>query len=189
MDQPLNAFTPTLGWRLRVVAARVHQRVGSAGVVGLLALAFGLAKGYAAWSNQVAFERAPQPSSAAAGIASPAPALAALTPRIHWPAAEQVPTLLARIERSAVEQGLGWPQADYRITQASGELPAALEVRCTLKGPYLGIRRFVTALLLDQPTLTLREFALSRASAEASQVDAKLVLVVYLAGEPAEAAR
>lgn len=189
MDQPLNGFTPTVGWRLRVTAARVHQRLGSAGVVGLLALAFAAAKGYAAWSDQDAFERSAQLGATVAASTTPTPAPAASSPRTHWPAAAEVPTLLSRIERSAVEQGLGWPQADYRITAATAELPASLEVRCTLKGPYLGIRRFVTALLLDQPTLTLREFSLTRASAEASQVDAKLILVVYLAGEPAEVAR
>jgi len=188
MDQPLSVFTPTLGWRLRVASARVHQQLGSAGVVGLLVLMLAAAKGYAAWADQVAHQRALQ-TTVAEPTSVAVPALpAASTPRMRWPAAADVPTLLARMERTAVEQGLGWPQADYRIT-AAGELPAALEVRCALKGAYPSIRRFVTALLLDQPTLTLREFSLSRANADASQVDAKLVLVVYLAGDSVEAAR
>ncbi len=188
MDQPLSVFTPTPGWRLRVVAARVHQHLGSAGVVGLLVLMLAAAKGYAAWADRTAHQRALQ-TTVAEPTSAAAPALtAASTPRVRWPAVADVPTLLTRMERTAVEQGLGWPQADYRIT-AAGELPAALEVRCALKGAYPSIRRFVTALLLDQPTLTLREFSLSRANADANQVDAKLVLVVYLAGDATEAAR
>lgn len=96
--------------------------------------------------------------------------------------------LLARIERTAVERGLGWPQAEYRFTAATGEAPDNVEVRCALKGPYRSVRAFVTALLMDTPTLTLREFSVSRANSDAAAVEAKLSIVVYLrpgfGGEP-----
>ena len=72
-------------------------------------------------------------------------------------------------------------EADYRVIAATQDTPASLEVRCTLKGPYPAVRTFVTALLQDTPALTLKEFALSRASADVTDVEAKLAVVVYLA--------
>ena len=101
MDQPLSVFTPTLGWRLRVAAARVHQQLGSAGVVGLLVLVLAVAKGYAAWADQTAHRRALQTTAAEPlSAVLPAPP-AASTPRVRWPAAADVPTLLTRMERTA----------------------------------------------------------------------------------------
>lgn len=187
MDQPVVDFTPSAGWRLRVAAARLHRRVGTAGLVGLLALTLGLLMGWDAWTRHQRFVReiaqAPTETtvSAVAALASPSEPV-----RVRWPTSADVPLLLARMERAAVQEGLGWPQADYRVTVATGDMPASLEVRCTLKGPYPAFRRFITALLLDQPTLTLRELGISRANAEASNVDAKLTLVVYLGGSASE---
>ena len=110
--------------------------------------------------------------------------------RLPLPPASDIPLLLTRLQRAALDAGLNWPRADYRINAASDEALATLEVRCALKGPYTAVRRFVTALLQDAPTLTLREFALSRASADAGEVEAKLAIVVYLGSDPsAEAAR
>jgi hypothetical protein len=187
MDQPVTGFTPSAGWRLRVAAARLQRRIGSAGVIGLLALGAGLLVGWDAWSRHQRFAEdaaslhAEQPSAPPSGAAASAPPV-----RVRWPSASEVPVLLSRLERAAVQEGLGWPQADYRVTPATGDTPASLEVRCTLKGPYPAIRRFITVSLLDQPTLTLREFAVTRANSEASNVDAKLTLVVYLAGSGSE---
>lgn len=100
---------------------------------------------------------------------------------LRLPPASDIPLLLTRIQRAAIEEGLGWPKADYRFTEATEEAPAAVEVRCALKGQYPSIRRFVTALLLDAPTLTLRDFALSRPSPDSPDVEAKLGIVVYVA--------
>ena len=100
--------------------------------------------------------------------------------RLRWPSARETPKLLERIERAAVERGLGWPQADYRFVAATSEAPESLEVRCALKGPYKSVRGFVTALLLDNPTLTFREFSLVRPNADAENVDARLTIVIYL---------
>lgn len=183
MDPALTDFRPTLAWRARVALARVHRHLGTAGLVGIVALVAGLLMGWKAWERQQRFVQHLARRPAETAIAAPAPAPAP-TPRVRWPSAGDVPLLLARMERAAVQEGLGWPQADYRVTAPTGEAPAALEVRSTLKGPYPAIRRFLTTLLLDQPTLTLREFGISRANAEAGNVEARLTLVVYLGGSP-----
>ncbi len=107
---------------------------------------------------------------------------------IRLPPTSDIPLLLTRIQRAAVQAGLGWPRADYQFNAASDDAPASIDVQCALKGSYPNLRRFVTSLLQDSPTLNLREFRLSRSNANASEVDAKIAIVVFLAGESAVSA-
>jgi Tfp pilus assembly protein PilO len=99
------------------------------------------------------------------------------------PQAAEIPALLTRVERAAVSAGLGWARADYRVNGATDDTPASLEVRCTLKGAYPNMRRFVTTLLQETPALTLKEFSLMRPNAETADVEAKLTVLVYLSGD------
>jgi hypothetical protein len=171
------------GAAARIALARLHQRVGTAGLVGLLLVALALASAVLSIREQRRFETEARSDAAPAPIALvPAAKQAGQLPLRP---ASDVPLLLSRMQRASVEQGLGWPRADYRLTAASADTPASLEVHCVLKGPYPNIRRFVTTLLQDTPTLTLREFTLSRADAGSSDVEAKLGIVVYLASGPA----
>lgn len=181
----MTAWTPTIGWRLRVAAARLQQQVGLAGLLGIGLLVLAVAKGAAAWRLHGQFLKEAEEASRATTTAITSPIdkrPEAPVARTRWPLAQDVPTLLSRLERAAVKEGLGWPQADYRVNPATAESPAILEVRCALKGPYPNIRRFLTAALLDTPTLAVREFNLSRANADTPVVEAKLSLAVYLGG-------
>lgn len=165
--------------KLLVIAARVHQRLGAVGLLGIgLLCAAAVTYGSAWHARQQDLIAAATPEPAAPTVRPAAPPA-----RLPLPDGSDIPMLLNRIQRAAVEQGLGWPRADYRINAASAEAPASLEVHCTLKGPYPSLRRFVTALLQDAPALTLREFSLSRPSADVAEVEAKLSIVVYLASE------
>lgn len=174
------------------VAARLYQRIGLPGAVGLallLVAALALAQAwrqhqYIAQEASTAVLRGASDVSPAQGGAAPSQSRA----QASLPPVTDIPLLLTRIQRAAVDAGLGWSRADYRFNAASDEAPASLEVQCKLKGPYLAIRRFVTALLQDTPTLTLREFSLSRANAEAADVEAKLSIVVYLSSDAAPVA-
>jgi Pilus assembly protein, PilO len=168
---------------LRVALARAHQRLGTPGAMGCVLIVVALVMGAFAWrGHQTALAevvRAPGDNAVAGRAASPA--AMPFVPRV-LPDVAEVPRLLSRIERAATAAGLGWPRADYRVNTATDDTPASVEVRCTLKGPYPAVRRFVTALLQDTPTLTLKEFALSRAAADAADVEAKFAIVVYVAG-------
>lgn len=169
----------------RIALARLHQRVGAAGIVGLILVAIAAVGGGLSWHEQWHFE-----SEMRAGAASTTIAAATRYQRVVSPPlrpVSDVSLLLARMERAAVQQDLGWPQADYRMNAAGDDAPASLEVHCALKGPYPNIRRFVTTLLQDTPTLTLREFSVSRQTAETNDVEAKLGIVVYLASDTANA--
>lgn len=176
---------------VEIAAARLYQHVGLPGVFGLallLGAALSLSLG---WRQHQSFAQEVSIGELRGSTASlSAPSGAAPSPRTiaSLPPATDIPLLLTRIQRAAVDAGLGWPRADYRFNAASDEVPASLEVQCTLKGPYLAIRRFVTALLQDTPTLTLREFKLSRANPDAADVEAKLSIVVYLASDLVPAA-
>jgi Pilus assembly protein, PilO len=139
-----------------------------------------------AWSRHNAALTTASVDSRAASVdttGAPRPSQPIEPPKL--PNVADVPTILARIERAATASGLGWPRADYRTNAATEDMPASVKVRCTLKGSYPSVRRFVTALLQDTPTLTLKEFSLSRADADAAEVDAKLAIVVYLGGASA----
>jgi hypothetical protein len=87
-----------------------------------------------------------------------------------------------QIEQAAVSQGLGWRAADYRITLA-GALPSTLEIRCNLKGPYPKVRQLLTQLLSTVPTVTLRDIVFSRPNSDSVDVDAKLVIAVFVEEE------
>jgi Pilus assembly protein, PilO len=176
----MSTVTPSLSHRVRVGFARAHQRLGAHGLFGLLLIVAAAAVLSMAWSRH----RAAMPTAASNGrVESIAPGSLRSSQPVAPPAlpdGADVPKILARIERAATASGLGWPRADYRTNAATEDMPATLEVRCTLKGGYPNVRRFVTALLQDTPALTLKEFSLSRAGADAAEVDAKIAIVVYL---------
>ena len=177
--------------RLRVEAmvARLYYGLGLPGVAGLVLLVVAAGLLLRAWPPRELDEPMSRagalPSQAASELRAFRSDPADAFPPPSLPGGSDIPLLLTRIERAAQEQELGWPKADYRLQAATGDTPAALEVRTVLSGPYVRIRQFVTTVLLDMPSLTLKEFVLSRPSAEANQVEARLTLLVYLrSGRP-----
>ena len=174
---------------LEAAAARLYQRIGWHGAFGLASLLAAAVAVALAWRPHQRFVLEAQMTESRA-TAEPMPTrvdAATSQPRVQasLPPASDIPLLLTRIQRAALDSGLGWPRADYQFNAANDDTPASLEVQCTLKGPYLAIRRFVTTLLQDTPTLTLREFNLSRPNADAADVEAKFSIVVYLATDAA----
>jgi hypothetical protein len=160
-----------------VVLARAVQRVGASGCLGLVLMA--------AAAVVVGVERGLEP--VVHDLPTPA---ARVTPTMggvqspRLPPQSELPVLLTRMQRAAVAQGLAWPKADYRVTPATDDQPAALDVRLTLEGPYLAVRQFVAALLLDAPTLTFRDLSVTRPSADAPTVEAQVAIVVFMAPDP-----
>lgn len=165
----------------RVWLARARQSVGAAGLLGSMLVVAALVLASMGWRGHQRHLRELAGAQSSAPPATTVAPVPTLPPRV-LPDAADVPRLLSRIERAAIEAGLGWPRADYRFNAASDDLPASVEVRCTLKGPYPAVRGFVAALLQDMPTLTLREFSISRSSADVAEVEAKLAAIVYVAG-------
>lgn len=172
---------------VRVALARLYQRLGLTGLAGCALLLLAIVLAWRTWHNQAGM--APLMASDVAPATAATRAVVPAPPPRALPDPAEVPRLLARIERAATAAGLGWPRADYRFQQATSDVPASVEVRCTLNGPYPAVRRFVTALLQDTPTLTLREFTLSRSGVDAPEVEAKLAIVIYVAERGGAGAR
>jgi hypothetical protein len=181
MERAMTSALPPPWHSVRVAAARLRQRLGIPGLLGvaLFVGAAGLALHQWRLHGAARASLVAEPPAAAIAGGGEAGGVRPL-PRV-LPSASDVPQQLTRIERAATGAGLGWPRAEYRVVAATQDTPAMLEVRCTLKGPYPALRRFVTALLQDQPALTLKEFSLARPAADVVDVEARLAVVVYLA--------
>lgn len=170
-----------VGQRIVVCAARVLWSVGVAGVIGMALLVAAAGLVVSGWLEQRAFEQQPLPAVvASAKPSSTVSAAVTAAPPLALPKVQQVPMLLERLERTAIAEGVGWSKADYRITDASADRPAVLEVRCALKAPYPALRRFVGAILRDTPALTFRDLSFSRATSVESNIEAKLTVAIYL---------
>ncbi|MBX3475890.1 MAG: hypothetical protein KF754_16090 [Planctomycetes bacterium] len=168
----------TMGFRARVLAARVLQSIGWAGLVGVGLLLAGLA-----WlALAYRMHRLPLPVVDAPAVASettPTPRLSA-APDITLPERSELPLLLTQIQQTVVGHGLGWAAADYKVTAATESAPTMLEVRCRLNGAYPKLRAAIAQLLSGVPGLSIRDFAMSRPNVDVAEVEAKLTLVVFL---------
>src|SRR5438105_5188471 len=130
---------------LRIAVARLHQDVGIPGLLGLVLLAGAAVNGSLAWREHQRLHAEPyaislQPPSAAQPAMATEPAPATLPP------SSDIPLLLTRIQRAALDAGLGWPRADYRLKPATEDVPASLEAHCAPRGQYLRRRRLCTAM-------------------------------------------
>jgi hypothetical protein len=165
--------------RALLLAARLHHAVGWPGVIGIALLIAALVPAGLAASQGDTDDGVTAAAPALVHSARPARSSATL---LSPPA--EIPLLLTQIEQAAVQQGLGWPQADYRQVPANGDAPARLEVHCTLKGAYPDVRRFIAAVLRDVPAATLKEFALNRPNSDTPTIEAHLAFAVFLQGTP-----
>ena len=174
-----------------LVAARAWQTLGWPGMAGAALIVSALLVLGAAWRAEPA-ARADTVDSAAAGVMREADARARraeppVTPRAAplLPRRSEAPLLLKQIAEAALDNGLGWPAAEYVRVPATADQPASLEVRCTLKGSYPALRSMLVQVLSTVPAATLRELALSRSTSDVAEVDAKLVFAVLIDDEAA----
>ena len=163
-------------YQIKRALLRLHRHIGWSGVTGLTVLAAALIFGLAMVMRPIEVAPDSTPSMAAAVVAKASPADAT---RLTLPAVSDAPLVLNRIRHSAEAHGLGWPRAEYRQQSATDEMPASVEVHCTLKGSYPQIRAFLADVLLDSPSTAVRSFNVTRAASESAEVEAKLVFTTY----------
>jgi len=173
-------MSTSLTMRLRVLSARAQQNLGWAGLVGAgLLLASLVWLGLAWQANQAPPVELNVPIPITSETAKPAAAISSDLPR-----REDLPLLLTQIQQTVTSQGLVWAAADYKLLPATETAPAAMEVRCTLKGSYPKLRASIARLLSSVPGLALRELSMGRANSDTAEVDAKLTLSLFLRDEP-----
>lgn len=167
----------------RIWAARALHQLGIPGCIGLILLLV------CSWSG-LALHRLqshPLPRPSEQSLRPDRPNVqAANLPAPRLPRSVDAPWVLRQVQHAALDAGLGWPQADYRIHALSDAGLSTLEIRTTLKGPYPALRKWITTLLDTQPALALRELSLTRPNSDTLDVEAQVTLVVFLAdGWPA----
>lgn len=190
MSAPRAVSPPSWG---RVALARAYQRLGTTGLAGLMLGALALAVFLNAWplrpwrSFQGAQALAPTPAvGTAAADAAPATAPAERANTLKAPALpsrREIPLLMTQVEVAVTSQGLSWPAAEYRLTEATAQRPASLEIHTTLKGGYPPLRAVLAQWLTTIPGLTLRALSLTRPTSGAPDVEAKVALTIYLADD------
>jgi hypothetical protein len=171
----------------RVALARAHQKLGLAGVVGLVGILLAAGVWMSAWFEDRrvrTLELALGADEPVLAIASPPSAPAGRRTR-RLSSAADIPEVLGRIERSLATSGLSLPAAEYATVAADGNAPARLEVRFAVRAPYPIVRAGVRELLASVPFATFKELSFSRAGADALDVDAKIAVIVYLSGDVA----
>lgn len=169
---------------MRVWGARVVQTVGWTGAVGtgllLAAVVFLTLEHRSTRAIPIDLAVGETPSSPAN-----APALEhVLKQRAPLPPVTDVPLFLTQIQQAVVVNGLSWSQADYKIASATEDLPATLEVRCTLKGSYPKVRSLLAQILREVPGIAIRELVIGRSSPDQQDIQAKLVVAVFLDDVP-----
>lgn len=171
------------------LAARGTEHFGRTGWLGLALCALAAAWFALLWSRH----REPLPVRPLLPVAAVVPAPVASSPMPLWKLnttlarrSEQA-LLLKEIQQVTVSQGLAWAAADYKFVPASEAMPSSLEVHCTLKGPYPRLRATFVQWLRQVPGLAIRDLMLTRPNSDAPEVEAKLVLVVFLRSEGPEA--
>jgi hypothetical protein len=163
--------------RLELLAARLVRAIGGWGVGGLLLLSMAAVIALLEW-RQPRLE-APPPNRRAAPLAQ-AQAPAASTLRLSLPAREDTALLLTQVQQIAVAQGMVWAAAEYKALPSGEGVAAGIEVRCTLKTPYPRLRQALAQWLRDVPGLAIRDVTINRRTVDAGEVEAKLVIVIFM---------
>lgn len=174
-----------LAWRTGAQKwlAVAHQGIGWPGWIGvaLLAVAAYVAVPSHALEMPSGKASSDQGRSLVAETAVPSPAdpTAATGSRVLKTRGD-VPLLVTLMERAAVDSGLAWPGAEYRVAPMTDRSLAQLQVRFRLKAPYPKLRQMLVQLTDTIPGLIFQEFSLTRATSQQVEVEAKLRIDVLL---------
>ncbi len=173
--------------KLRVAMLRVHQTIGLQGMIGVVlcaaAVAWILLIG--AWTEVVAVrpEQIDQPAER-----EPVAVVAASDPALILSLSEEQALLLTQVQQIVLHEGLSWDAANYKVLPAGDGVPIGLQVRCELKGPYPKLRSVLRQWLSNVPGLTLGDLSMSRKTGDLAEIEAKMVLVIFMLNQVSERA-
>lgn len=96
-----------------------------------------------------------------------------------FPAFSRLPDELERLYGLAGDANLELPQAEYRLEPRSGGL-VPYRVTLPVRGTYLQIREFVSAVLRSMPIASIDMLRFERKKVDETRLDAQLRLTIYL---------
>jgi hypothetical protein len=97
-----------------------------------------------------------------------------------FPPNDDLPQRMETIFSSAQKQGLGLEQGEYKVMRDSDGGLVRFQMTFPVKGDYPRIRRYLTSLMADIPTLALQKVQFKRERVGDATVDADIKLVLYL---------
>jgi Tfp pilus assembly protein PilO len=190
-----------LGWLVRSIAK-------SLGLWGMIAL-FAMVAGVMLYSSnmsqikqrlaqaQMAIQIQQANQSKGVSVAPVAPAQAGESLQTltefygTFPTALSVPDTLSEINGLAKKHQLSLPSGDYKLNKLKAVSPshpqvlAQYEVVLPILGSYQKIRAFIADVLTELPSVAIADVQMRRESTLAPMLDVRLVLVLFVRGEPA----
>jgi hypothetical protein len=94
---------------------------------------------------------------------------------------EDLPRRLERVHTVAHQLGLEMKRADYRLASHPDRKIDRYQMVIPVRGDYPTIRAFVTAVLREQPTLSLEQIQLQRKDIGEMALDTEITFTFYLA--------
>ncbi len=97
-----------------------------------------------------------------------------------FPPSNQLSEQIGLIYRAAERQALPLERGEYRAVKDSAGQLTRYQISLPLKGSYAQVRKFVAAVLVDVPALSLDSIQFERQRAGDAAVEARVKLVLYL---------
>lgn len=97
-----------------------------------------------------------------------------------FPQDKSLPQSMANIFAAAEHHGIDLQQGEYKVTRTHEGSVVAFQMSFPLKGDYPQIRKYLAALLADNPTLSLQQVQFKRKKIGDATVEANINLVLYM---------
>jgi hypothetical protein len=97
-----------------------------------------------------------------------------------FPQDKELPQCMEKIFASAQNQGIGLEQGDYKVVRDKEGGLVRFEMTFPVRGDYPRIRKYLTSLTADIPTLALQQVKFKRQKVGDAMVEANINLVLYL---------
>ena len=182
MGDASQRMTPQVLWRWRM--ARGLSAIGRMGWFGLGALL--LAVGVAIFSLPGMFSRLDS-LQAAADAERQRRAASGFTPEAPLPrllaSQASASDFVASMNALAQREGIKIDRIDYQLLRESGKSVLQYRADLTAQAPYLNLRAWIDAVLLDRPSVALDELIFERANGDAANVTARLRFTLFMRGD------
>lgn len=97
-----------------------------------------------------------------------------------FPQDKELPQCMEKIFASAQSQGIELEQGDYKVVRDKEGGLVRFQMTFPVRGDYPRIRKYLTSLMADIPTLALQQVKFKRQKVGDAMVEANINLVLYL---------